>query len=235
MEYSSRPIDHPEVKQLFIKLLASLFEESSRGALMIVISHLDDGLTGLLSAVLPNEMTKNERKRLINYPGHLSSFSSKIELAYAFRLIGRPLYNSLNSIRKIRNEAAHSSLPIDLEELNQKMENVYDLGVGVVSAVKKMAADAMLTFKFQGLDQMFENLGLSVEDRREMMKATVEDKEVMDSLRKQLPFWELLYGTSIIYWMIVSAKDEISELAKDGKLWTKIHSNPSDHDTDISK
>lgn len=49
------------------------------------------------------------KKRLFDDPnGSLSSFSAKIDMAYALQIISKAQYDDLTTVRKIRNEFAHS-------------------------------------------------------------------------------------------------------------------------------
>ncbi len=87
----------------------SLTNESERGAVLIGASKVEVYLEKLLNIILPSK-TKAYKSRLLNYRGPLSSLSGKIELLYAFRIVDEQVYNSLNALRKIRNEAAQDLL-----------------------------------------------------------------------------------------------------------------------------
>ena len=54
-------------------------------------------------------MSKGMYERLFGAFRPLSTFSSKIAMAYALSIINKDVYNELEKIRKIRNEFAHSS------------------------------------------------------------------------------------------------------------------------------
>ncbi|MEP5944878.1 MAG: hypothetical protein ABJ356_09975, partial [Balneola sp.] len=89
------PFDYEEIRSLRIKLIKEAFNESNRGFLLVGTAYVEEQLTKLIDDFLPNQ-SKSYRKKLFEYPGQLSSLSSKIELAYCFRIIGEKLYNSLN-------------------------------------------------------------------------------------------------------------------------------------------
>src|SRR5690606_26151882 len=97
--------DYPEFNETFNKLFDKLLNESGRGALLIGTSYVEEHLEKFILRVLPNNQ-KNYTSRLLNYPGPLSSFSAKLELSFAFRLIPEDTYTALNNLRKFRNEAA---------------------------------------------------------------------------------------------------------------------------------
>lgn len=215
MSRDFNPFDYPEIKVLFDELNSSLYTESSRGALLIATAHVDDQLTKLIEAVLPKDLTKNHKDRLLKYPGHLSSFSSKIELSYAFRLIGENLYDSLNALRKVRNDAAHSNSKIELSELNEKLKSVYNLGPGFSNFIRELSASAMLNYKIEGVKNVLNKLNWSPEKKQETLKKKIKEKANMELMEKQLPFWELVYGLTFLCGLLAYEKASILKLTKE--------------------
>ena len=96
------------------KLLPLLFSESERG---IVIS-----CTAYLEEQIKSDIIKN---------GKRMSFDSLLRVLGEF-LIQKELYNILDIIRDIRNDAAHSYLPFTLKGYGQKYSN------NLVSKTKKL-------------------------------------------------------------------------------------------------
>ncbi|TSJ41487.1 hypothetical protein [Fluviicola chungangensis] len=211
--------EHPKINELFNVLLENLLEESGRGAILIATAHADDFLTELIEITLPDEISKKERERLLNYPGHLSSFSAKIELAFAFRLISKTLRDSLNALRKVRNDAAHSSLPFDLFELQQKMESVYDLGSDTPIVIRNAATRMLVTMKIGKIAHTLKNAGYSDEEKNKVLADLPNDKENMDIINKQIPHWELIYGICLICGMIVNSTEQISKVKTGINTW----------------
>lgn len=113
----------PGASQAFNKMFNSLTEtlksESDRGSIIIGAAKVEDALTDYLEKIIPNK-SKTYKKKLFEYPGLLSSFSAKIELSYCFRYINENLYTTLNALRKIRNQAAHSSNSFKIEDLREQ-------------------------------------------------------------------------------------------------------------------
>ncbi len=209
------PFDYPEVSQLFEDLLDRLFEESGRGALLIATAYVDEHLTKLIESVLPKDISKNHKDRLFKYPGQLSSFSSKIELAYIFRLINKNIYSSLNSLRKIRNDAAHSSIKFQLHELNEKLKSIYDLGPGISTFIKNISTKELVDHKIDRVKKILETSELDDESRQEILENTFREKEKLEIMERQIPFWELAYGLSFLCGVIAYEKSKISILTKD--------------------
>lgn len=214
-------LSHPEVQDVIGVLFDKLLNESGRGAILIGTSHVEEHLTKLIETVMPSDK-KAYRTRLLNYPGPISSFSAKIELAHAFRLIPVTLYDSLNALRKIRNEAAHSSSTFSLIEIADKLRLVYSLGPSVPEIVKSEATEAMLKIKLENIRQIFDENQVDEESRRKLIEELVADKKRMASLESQVPHWELIYGLSLVCGFIVHEREQISILIKKGSTWGSL-------------
>lgn len=101
-----RPSDTAELWGEFNEVFESLSEESPRGAVVIAASYIDESLRFLLeSGMIQN---KTICKKLFEYPGPLSSFAARVDLAYALGLISPVAYRNIGHIRTMRNLAAHS-------------------------------------------------------------------------------------------------------------------------------
>jgi DNA-binding MltR family transcriptional regulator len=85
--------------------LVTLFHsESDRGAAVLAGSYVENYLATLLKAWMENT---DKADQLFDSSGPLSSFSQRIEIAYAFGIIYLHDYKDLQNIRKIRNYFAH--------------------------------------------------------------------------------------------------------------------------------
>lgn len=91
-------------------------DESDRGAIILAATHLEDNLLMAILAGLPvlqrdevafRDMFENE--------GPLSTFSSRIAMAYGMGLATAQMKKEMDLIRVIRNSCAHSRRPISLE------------------------------------------------------------------------------------------------------------------------
>lgn len=204
------PFDYPEVKILFNKLLNTILEESERGAIIIGASSVEDHLTAYIEEVLPKK-EESYKKKLLNYPGPLSSFSSKIELSFAFRLIDKNLYESLNSLRLLRNEASHRATNFSLKEFRDKLDKVFDLGPSVQTHVRNMSTEVMINLKLESLKYLFDKYELTEDQRREYLVSLTEDKELMAKIENQIPHWELIYGLSLICGLISYQKTKYKD------------------------
>jgi DNA-binding MltR family transcriptional regulator len=86
-------------------------QESDRGLVIIGAAHLEDSLEQLLRdcCLSDADSAKNVVDPLFRVYAPLSTFSSKINVAFAFGIINEKLYKALELIRKLRNDFAHES------------------------------------------------------------------------------------------------------------------------------
>lgn len=201
------PFEYPEIKELFNQLFDKLFDESERGAIIIGTSHIEDHLTKYIESILPDQ-TKKYKKRLLQYPGSLSSFSAKIELSHAFGLIDYNLFTRLNNLRKIRNEASHNSSIFSLSELKDQMREVYNLGQLVPEHIRSKSIELMMKIKLDSINTIFDEHNLSIEDQKKILSQIKDDNKTKESLEKQIPNWELLYGICLLCGLISYQRDK---------------------------
>jgi len=94
----------PEIFENF-ELKGTLTEESDRGCALMAVSYIEIELGEFISSYFVRDDKLN--KRLFSGFGPLSSFSSKIDIAYSIGLIPKLMHRDLHILRKIRNEFAH--------------------------------------------------------------------------------------------------------------------------------
>ena len=80
---------------------------SQSGTVLVAASILDTELERALKATM-RPLDKKMNGRLFKSYGPLSTFSGKIDLAYAMRITTLEIHNELHKIRDIRNAFAHT-------------------------------------------------------------------------------------------------------------------------------
>ncbi len=86
------------------ELTLHIESESDRGVILILSAYLEE----LLGLVIRNScVSDHEGEALMEYHGPAGTFSSKISLCSAFALIHKTEARALETVRKIRNSAAH--------------------------------------------------------------------------------------------------------------------------------
>lgn len=103
----------PTSSERIEKVLNLLSKESDRGLVLVGAAFVDTLLEELLTKYFVDDSENS--KALLDNMGALSTFSSRIRLAYALGLISKDDFIDLNLLRKIRNDCAHSDEDINLE------------------------------------------------------------------------------------------------------------------------
>lgn len=225
------PFDDPEIVSLFYALLQELLNESARGAILIGATHVDDALTAYIKAVLPVK-TKKYQDKLLAYPGPLSSFSSKMELLYVFRYLNESTYNSLTALRKVRNNAAHSSGDFSIAEHSKQFEAIFQF-LSPSVFVRNEALRMMVDFKFKGLHNVFDEHQLSLEERQKIVQSILDNKEDLKKLEEEeLPHWQLVFGLTLLCGIIKhQQEDVVAELEQRG-TWLQKFPGKNDSNDD---
>jgi hypothetical protein len=184
---------------LNFEFIFKLTNESERGAILIGASKVETYLEDLICNILPLN-DKNYRSRLFNYPGPLSSFSGKIELSFAFRIIDERVYNSLNALRKIRNEAAHSDKMFSFKDLNNDLEKIYGFEQKFPEIVHKQSSKILLDWKKLSAK---ESLNYNRIDPKQigferLWSDRLPNPEVDETFQEQLRVWKLAYGLTLL-------------------------------------
>jgi|APLak6261663543_1056040.scaffolds.fasta_scaffold12968_1 DNA-binding MltR family transcriptional regulator len=91
-----------------------IVNESDRGCVLVGAAVLEQRLEDIyLEQFERNQIPQKLQRDLFNSNGPLSTFSSKIKLAYSLGYIDKSTFHDLEAIRKIRNEFAHTSNQVD--------------------------------------------------------------------------------------------------------------------------
>lgn len=221
---------HPEIEALFHDLLSNVVEESDRGAVLVGASYVDQHLGKLFEAILPSDLSKNKRTSLLKYPGPLSTFAARVEVAYATRLIERGLYDALHALRDIRNEIAHQPTSFKLRDHKGRVREMYALGPGMPVGINRMAIDLLMRSKVGRALELKHSLE---EDQplfkspEEVIERIRESPDMIAVLEEQLARYELAIGILIICALLVWNRDDAcSVVGQSGTLALLMRQKP---------
>jgi len=213
---------HPEIEALYNEIYYTMLNESGRGAILIATSFTDDFLTKLIECILPGEISKTNKEKLFKYPGTISSYSSKIELAYAFRIIDKEIYDSLNILRRIRNDAAHSSEEFNLNNISEKMKAIYNMGVNYNEILKNTAKEMMIKNKTTILRLRLAEK-LTPQEIETAIDNTLKDNLYLNKLETdELPSWELLLWLCLICNLLVIKREAMTKVVSKIDTWDNL-------------
>jgi hypothetical protein len=108
--------NQPFARENFTSFLATMEGESDRGALLVGLSLIDDGLGALLAFVL-SKGSRPDSKWLLNQTAGnrpLGSLAIRTRMARCLDLIDDELRNVIDEIRSVRNAHAHGTMPFAL-------------------------------------------------------------------------------------------------------------------------
>jgi DNA-binding MltR family transcriptional regulator len=102
-------------KEKFEELMGVLRDSAQRSETahaVVAAARVENWLQAAILTRMRAGLSKTVRERLFKGYGPLSSFSGKIDIAYAFSMFGPQTYNDLRAIKDIRNTFAHSNKEI---------------------------------------------------------------------------------------------------------------------------
>src|ERR1022692_4845216 len=97
------------------KVWAMLIQHSHASTVIWGAAVLDYRLGALLANYMPR-LSNTLKIKLFDYPGALSAFSSRIDVAYALGLIKDDMRAALHKARELRNTFAHSPERLSLTD-----------------------------------------------------------------------------------------------------------------------
>ena len=116
--------------------LDTLLTESDRGAVLIGAELIGLQLEKLLIAGAPKSASKKILKNAIAPSGVWGSLSMKTHAAYLAGFVPVSMFHAINVIRRIRNDAAHSSVDFRLRPHSTGMDEVMRNWDGLVETVE---------------------------------------------------------------------------------------------------
>jgi hypothetical protein len=212
------PIVTEEFEAVFDQMLKLAFTESQRGAIVIGAGLIENQLEELVKSALPKD-SKKYQKRLLDYPGQLSSFNSKIELAFAFRLIPENIRIPLNHIRSIRNTAAHSTEYFKVSE--DEISKITDFGPGFRNMILTEAIKMMLANKQENFKKIMEENEWKLNDVQDIWIESLNSEEAKEQISEQSFHWRFALGLSILASFIGFYKKNIISNIEKGQFLYK--------------
>ncbi len=173
------------------EMIFKLTNESDRGAVLIGTTKIEEYLKDFILKILP-VTSKRYTKRLLEYPGPLSSFSSKMELLYAFRYIDHEFNTSLNVLRKLRNDAAHSDQNSNLTEKTELIEQINEFQDNMSYVISELSMNNLLKLKKSKIENIYQDEGIPIDIVK--IKTILSDFRTSDIGLKQHRIWQLSYG-----------------------------------------
>lgn len=124
--------------ELYDEYSENLLKESDRGCVIISAEMLNNSLESLLRLSFREGKDQKNIDGLFSTYAPLSTFSARISVSYATKLITSNMYTSLNIIRKMRNRFAHDNQVIDFQDqsINDLLSNLISKKVSSIPSEK---------------------------------------------------------------------------------------------------
>lgn len=219
IRYNNKKIMTKHAREIIEKMKTSVYSElsfdfafkltneSDRGAILIGASKVESYLETLIKKNLPKK-TNNYTGRLLNYPGPLSSFSGKIELCFAFRIFDEKVYDSLNLLRKIRNNAAHSDQVFNLKNQSAELNEIYNFEDGFSEVVHEISFNNLLNWKRNKAKNILLENNIMDIDFEKLWKERLPNPELDETFQEHLITWKLAHGLTLLCLKIEVIHDE---------------------------
>jgi len=202
-----------------------LTNESERGSLLIGAGKVEEYLEKLIIKILPTEK-KGYKNKLLIYPGPLSSFSGKIEILYAFRIIDKKVYHSLNMLRKLRNNAAHSSSTYSIQKIKENLEDIYDFEDRFKLVVHKCAFNHLISWKKEYLKNGLIEKELDKDyNYEELWNERFPNPEENETIQEHLTVWKLAFGLTFLCLKLEVITEEYSSKIEINGTWFDMWDN----------
>lgn len=207
--------------QLNFDFIMNLSNESRRGAVLIGTAKVEDHINQLLTHLLPRE-SKKYRDKLLEYPGTISTLSSKMELLFGFRIIDERLYKSLLALKALRNKAAHTSSDFSIKEIKASLGAVLEFELHFDEIIDKIATENLVRFKKHQMLQAIKEDGPMEDWKYKILEEKYETLLDNPDVKEQLIIWKLSYGLTLICIKLMVLIDEYSLLKNRKLTWIEI-------------
>jgi DNA-binding MltR family transcriptional regulator len=201
-------LKHPEVDILFEEVLPELLKESDRGAVIIGSDVIDSQLKSLFETLFSENISNKKKKSLFDYTGPFGTFSSKMDIALAVGYISKNTHSSLNALRSIRNNAAHSNSSFSFVENKQQIREVYNLGDGLPEFINNFVTEHLKAMFIKNMSEKKDIEGkLLFETFEECIGYFSDHMDLIAPLKEHFSRFEFAYGLITLAAMIIYERE----------------------------
>jgi hypothetical protein len=219
-------LSNPETDAAFNNALTRFLTESDRGAVLIAAETVSNHLEESFRHLSP-EFFVPRLRTILNYPGALSSLSSRADAAALIGLLSENGYNAIRLLRRIRNNAAHSHGDFTLTAEAQRMKEMLGhLGDNIPYALRNMGMGILLRIAFDSLKksgvEMATKFGRNPFETDEQIAESVKDHpNAKNLLEQRLPRMELGLAIWLLIGLMTLQRDKFVARLKPPSSQTK--------------
>lgn len=137
-------VDHPDVASEWPAVYSVILDESDRGAVIVATDLIVQKIDRLLLCRSSGVLSEKKVSKLLRYPGALSSFAAKLDVAAFAGMIDRELYTACTKLRELRNSVAHSRQEFLLSEHYQTVLQMAQLRDGIGEVINHTACELLI-------------------------------------------------------------------------------------------
>ncbi|MGM0589243.1 MAG: hypothetical protein ACQETE_12550 [Bacteroidota bacterium] len=205
--------EHPDVEEVFDDVFKSLVAESDRGAVLVGAEIVNAQLDTLFREISESDASNTLLNKLLDYPGPLSTFSAKSDVAYTVGLIGKNTHQSITILKRIRNKVAHSKGKFRLEKEKDRLTELIKLGPNMVSSITETASELLIRDLIERVLSKREEIDDSIKEdypsnSQEVFNYIKDDAEVINILEEKHPRMTLGVAVALLCSMIVKHREK---------------------------
>ena len=189
------------VKEIARDVLEGVTGESHRGAMIISVTILEDYLKECIEGIYPGNKSGKLYRSLFGERGQFGDIYKSSTYSYAFGYINENAYTSIDKLRDLRNKAAQSKIPFDLnsEKYQQKFREIFDLGPGMSQYVHNVSLGALTEYKIHLIKEFLDSISDDDEEKQKWWdEEVVRNEGIATGIAHQLPYIMLSHGIEII-------------------------------------
>lgn len=204
--------DNTESKKFLINCLGLLMKEADRGCVLLGVSMLDEELDKLFNLIIPKDTSNTRKKEIFDGKGAFGDLSLKLDIAYVCHILPADLVNSINRLRKLRNNLAHRPNPFEIKDNLSAIKDVFSLVEGdLPSAMVKLSGEYVVSSYSQRMmetDHPTEQGKRFCETEEEVFSYITDNENIQNILKEQRIKAMFVIGISVLASLIIYHRDK---------------------------
>lgn len=205
-------LNEPEVIDAFERMLDEFSQETDRGAVLVASDIVNAQLGKAIQELAPFKPAYV--KNLLNYPGQLSTFAGRADMAFMAGYISEAAHRSVDLLRGMRNKAAHSQESFRLSEYRNKLREMCNFGPGTAAEINRSAVTAVvqsfISRVMAGGDDLVAKIGRNpFATPRDVIDHLAGRPDLIASLEDRLPRMELAFGVWVLLGLIADHRKRL--------------------------
>lgn len=223
IENNKHFLEHPKVRHHLESIFPIIISESDRGAVLISASQVDLFLEEALKEIAPKNLSNKKIETIFNYSGALGTFSSRIDMAYFFRIIDKDVCQAIHALRGLRNDVAHNPKEFSLMANSDRISNLYELGQGIPVGLHQWSVELLMQSTIYNLLELKNPVSINDEpifsEAKEVIEYIAKNPDKTKILDDCLPKYKLGLGAALICGIIFNGSNNAISILGDNSTF----------------